>query len=145
MPMTDKLDLAGANEQEYTRLLMWLARHMDSVGTFVVSGSQEWINWRLLFRVLDAIPMQCTMFEGHAFGADCLAKVFWEDAGGVCRAFKANWSALGKRAGHVRNELMMECMPGFAVVFIRAFSPGSEDARRLAMLRHIPTFVFRGT
>lgn len=56
---------------------------------------------------------------------------------------REQWRALGKRAGIVRNEIMINRMPEMVLVFIRDNSPGSSHAAAYARELEIPTFVFR--
>jgi hypothetical protein len=111
---------------------------------YAVTGSRAWFDWRTIWHVLSFMPPNVVQFNGGANGADCLTGSFWRCQGFPVREFPPNWKQLGKRAGHERNRLMMECMPKLVVAFLHLAggSPGTRDAIELARERDIPTFVF---
>jgi hypothetical protein len=132
------------NRAELDRLREWLREHL--VSTFAVSGSREWVAWRIVWNVLSYMPPDAVLYHGKAYGLDCLAQAFWRDRGGKVREFPATrrmWSELGNRAGIVRNEIMLNRMPDVVPVFIRDNSPGSSHAAAYARELGIPSFVFR--
>ena len=142
--MTATLDFDTLNRAELIRLREWLAEH--SVETFAVSGSREWITWRIVWTALTYLPPGATMLHGKAYGLDCLAQAFWREQGSPVREFPATgrmWNELGNRAGIVRNEIMINRMPDVVLVFIRDNSCGSSHAAAYARELEIPTFVFR--
>ena len=74
------------------------------------------------------------LLHGAAEGADSLAAEYWETYRlGPVRAFPANWEALGRRAGGVRNGLMVAMMPDLVMGFpwVKR-SRGTYDALRQA-------------
>lgn len=154
--MTTTADpLALANREELDRLRTWLAGPMPElppglggrvVESFAVSGSREWIEWRLVWNALYYVPPTATLLHGKAYGLDCLAQAYWRSQGSPVREFSATqrmWADLGKRAGIVRNEIMLGHMPDLVLAFIRDNSPGSSHAARHARELGIPTFIFR--
>lgn len=58
------------------------------------------------------------IIQGGATGADRLAKEFCERMGIPCITMFAPWSALGPRAGTLRNEWMLKyCNPDMVIAF----------------------------
>jgi hypothetical protein len=128
-----------------------LAVHLDkldswsaSLRTYAVTGSRTWFDWRTVWAALSHMPSGSEQFNGMANGADCLCRSFWLSQGSPIRPFEARWKELGKRAGGVRNDLMMESMPRLVLAFLhhQTWSDGTRDAIRRAATRRIPTFVF---
>lgn len=79
-------------------------------------------------RVLPA-PEPIQLFHGDADGADRMAAAIWERyALGPIVAYPANWESLGKRAGHVRNGILVANMPDLVLAFHLHNSPGTADA-----------------
>lgn len=73
------------------------------------------------------------LIEGDAAGADRMAADLWLKYGfGPVTAYPANWDALGKRAGSVRNGIMVSRMPKLALFFHLDNSRGTADAIRQA-------------
>lgn len=140
-------DVAGANLNTLEELRKHLAR-LHNLGTalrtFALTGSRTWFDWRTVWSVLATLPRDAEMFNGMAAGADTLGWAFWRSQGSLVRPFEPNWTDLGKRAGNVRNELMMEHMPGLVVAFLHhsSISSGTRGAIRHASNRQILTFVF---
>jgi hypothetical protein len=150
--MTTAGTLMATNQPELERFQYWISdrRMLDranyhTIDTFAVTGSQEWVQWPLVWHVLGFLPTNATMWHGKAYGLDCLAQAYWRQRCGedMVKPWPANWAALKRRAGMVRNEIMMGAMPDLALAFIRNNSPGSSHAAAYARELGIPTFVFR--
>lgn len=74
------------------------------------------------------------LIHGDAKGADRLVAEYWEvHQLGPVTPYPARWSELGKRAGNVRNSLMVSMMPDLVVGFpwVKR-SLGTQDALRRA-------------
>jgi hypothetical protein len=85
------------------------------VRTIIVTGSRNWSNAELLGRVLDLYKPDL-LVQGGARGADELA-LQWATAAGVkCVTVPAEWEKYGKRAGPLRNSVMLQRYPGALVV-----------------------------
>jgi hypothetical protein len=139
--ITSEDEARQANLETWRRLRVMLGtRRFD---TFAVTGSRGWFDWRTMWGALALIPLDAVMFNGMAGGADTLAYSFWWSQGGEVRPFHANWK-IGNSAGFLRNELMMEHMPGFVLEFLRHDLPsnGTRHAQAQAEGRGIPVFGF---
>lgn len=91
------------------------------------------------------IPMgyPVELIHGDAKGADRLAAALWSRFGlGPITAFPANWEELGKRAGHVRNEILVAHMPDLVLAFHLDNSPGTADAIRQAKAAGLTVHVY---
>lgn len=133
-----------ANSAELARFREWVIG--VDVAKFAVSGSREWIDWRCVWNALTYVPATATLLHGRAYGLDCLAQAFWRAQESPYREFPATremWADLGRRAGHVRNEIMLSHLPDLLLAFIRDNSAGTTGALAAARRMDIPAFVFR--
>lgn len=66
--------------------------------------------------------------DGSKYGADYLAKVVAEDLGLRVREVRADWKKLGKRAGPIRNQKMLDKAKPFRVLAFSDFitTPGPD-------------------
>lgn len=94
-------------------------------------------NWRR-----DFSPEGLVIAQGGARGADQLARRWCELEKVECLTFEADWQALGKMAGPIRNRRMLE---EFAPDFVIAFpgGAGTESTIQLAKQRRIPVVRVR--
>lgn len=83
----------------------------------VVTGGRSYSDGETVRTTLDRIGPSF-IAQGGASGADYLAR-WWAWGHNVpCRTFKAQWRALGKRAGPLRNQAMLdEVRPDVVVAF----------------------------
>lgn len=112
----------------------------------MVSGSRTWTDETMM---LDAfvthVPWNLrgsvTLFHGDAAGADRMADRLWRTYRiGPVVPIPANW-ALGRRAGPIRNGLLVAQMPDKAL-FFNLGTPGTTDALRQAREAGIVTFEY---
>lgn len=97
----------------------------------VVTGGRDYDDRATCFDILDCIHAEFTisvLISGMARGLDRLA-VEWAEARGVTvdphPVTNEDWVRLGKRAGHIRNQAMIDVgKPDVAVVF-----PGGNGTR----------------
>lgn len=92
----------------------------------LVCGGREYNKREHLYAVLDTVGIT-TLIHGAAPGADTLADD-WAKARGIPRLpYEADWKRLGKRAGPVRNLLMLqEGRPELVVAF-----PGGDGTANM--------------
>lgn len=84
------------------------------------------------------------LYEGGAQGADRLAREYWElyELGPV-HTIEANWKDLGRRAGPIRNGLLVAQMPDILIAFPwEGGSSGTWDAITQARAAGIPDKVY---
>lgn len=103
----------------------------------LVTGSREWKDYETIARALDeAAPTE--LAHGGAPGADSLADRWGSENGVPARAYDANWSAYGKKAGFVRNQEMLDAFqPHLVIAFKDGFdyemkSGGTEHMVKIA-------------
>lgn len=155
MTLTIADQLRAANRAEFNRLRVWLAGPIVAPGvqgpprvieTFAVSGSRDWTDPRPVTYVLNHVPVGATMFHGAARGLDTLASVHWLNRGGAHKPFpvtREQWRTIGRAAGTLRNERMLNQMPECLIAWHLGASPGTAHAIGYARSIEIPTFVFR--
>ncbi|SPN79601.1 Hypothetical protein BRZCDTV_435 [Brazilian cedratvirus IHUMI] len=100
----------------------------------LVCGDRHWSDRKFLEDYLDKINID-TLIQGDCSGADRLAKDYAERKKIPCLSFPANWNEHGKRAGPLRNALMLkEGKPDFVVAFHDNIeeSKGSKDMKNKA-------------
>jgi hypothetical protein len=120
--------------------------HGRLIETFAVSGSREWTDSAPVHFVLRHVPRGATMLHGAARGLDRMAATYWVGLGGPVRDFpvsRERWREMGPRAGHLRNEHMLNQMPACLIAWHLGASPGTAGAIAYAKKLGIPTFVFR--
>lgn len=83
------------------------------------------------------------LYHGDALGADQMAARAWSAwQRGPIVAYPANWSDLGKRAGHVRNGILVAHMPDLVLAFHLKNSPGTADAIAQAKAAGLKVHVY---
>jgi hypothetical protein len=100
----------------------------------LVTGGRIYWDEEELYRVLDEIAEQrhiSVLIHGDAAGADTLAGSWARDRGIPIIAVPADWQRHGRRAGPIRNRLMLEqCGPDLVVAF--QGGRGTRDMIRIA-------------
>ena len=87
----------------------------------LVCGGREFANRQLLTEVLNRLHQErgiALIISGGARGADTMAE-WWAKAKGVpCDVYEADWISLGRKAGPIRNQRMLdEGKPDLVVAF----------------------------
>lgn len=79
----------------------------------------------------------------RAAGADFLAAERATRLGWVVQAYPAKWTELGKSAGPIRNQEMVDTKPALVLAFLEAGKPchGTRDTIRRAELARLPTII----
>lgn len=87
----------------------------------LVCGGRNYSNRKQLFKMLDGIHGLWVITEiihGGASGADGLAAAWGAENLGGSSAYPADWETHGKKAGPIRNSLMLEVgKPDLVVAF----------------------------
>lgn len=107
----------------------------------LVTGSRAWTDRDLMAETLDellaernTIASQVLLIEGEAPGADVMARDLWWERGGPVLGVPANWQ-IGRQAGVIRNQRMVDMMPDLVVGFLTKHSRGTSDC--LARAREV--------
>lgn len=86
----------------------------------LVCGGRDYHDKWFLFEFLDAIHLETpitTVIHGDYSGADRLAGE-WANANGIeCIPVPAQWTELGKKAGPIRNQKMLDMNPDVVIAF----------------------------
>ena len=99
----------------------------------LVCGGREFYDLKFVHATLDMIHAKtpiAVVIEGGARGADDLAHSWAERNNVALATFVADWKLYGKRAGPIRNELMLrEGKPDLVVAF-----PGGDGTANMVRL-----------
>jgi len=114
----------------------------------LVTGSRDWDDQTTLYAAfaaifLDAGNRQVSLVSGNCpTGADKMAEDLFEAMGYDIERYPADWS-MGKRAGYIRNQLMVDTAPDVCVGFVKNGSRGASMTVKLAQDAGIKTYVYR--
>lgn len=120
----------------------------------LVTGSRKWVDQAIAWSAIEeAIPGELgpderiVIVHGGAQGADSMAGAWVEHVNepaiAIVECHPANWKDLGKRAGIIRNEHMVNLGADLCLAFIRGNSRGASHCAGLAASREIPVRYFR--
>ena len=118
----------------------------------LITGSRNWDKYSIIEKaILGTIkdagvdPYYVVIVEGGAMGADTLAKRVADDHGIRYEEHRADWSRLGKRAGHVRNFNMVKEGANVCLAFPLADSKGTWHCASIAHRVGMPVYVYDPT
>lgn len=107
----------------------------------LVCGSRHFNDQKLLGAILDKINIT-EIIEGEARGADTCARIYGEGKGIAVKAFSADWTLHGKRAGPIRNHLMLkEGKPDMVIAFLAPNSRGTKHMIEISQKAGIPVEI----
>lgn len=113
----------------------------------LVCGSRDYDDYARVFMELDIVHSRTPItlvIEGEARGADLLARRWAETMKIKVLAYPADWDKHGKRAGYIRNKLMLdEGKPDLVIAFWDGQSCGTEMMIDLARRAGVTVKVFR--
>jgi len=104
-----------------------------------------WDQQSLVLDVLrDLDPKPTLLIEGGARGADQIAKVIAIFIGVPVQEYPADWKAYGKRAGHLRNQQMLDQNPDLVIAFhpVTGITPGTRDMVTRAQTKGTPVKIY---
>ena len=108
----------------------------------LVCGGREYSDLEKVYHVLSGIHKKHgidLIIQGGADGADKLARIWANDLAVQCCTFHANWNGLGKAAGPIRNENMLELSKPDAVI---AFKGGTGTAGMVKLAKEAGVTVW---
>lgn len=116
----------------------------------LITGSRYWPDNRWLIDAImaDTIltgslnPEDYIIIHGGAFGADSMADRLAKEIGFQIEEYPADWDLYGKRAGYVRNALMVSKGADVCLAFIHDQSRGATMCADLAEKAGIPVKRF---
>jgi len=114
----------------------------------LVTGSRGWTDGGTIWHALRMFKSQCanqpTLISGKCpTGADAIAEYAAKELGYRLELYPADWARYGKRAGFIRNEVMVNANPTHCFAFIVENSPGASHCLALANKAGIPAKDFR--
>ena len=111
----------------------------------LITGSRTWQSAETIRETLSTVPGgPHTLVSGACpLGADAMAEDAAARMGWEIERHPADWNRYGKRAGFIRNSLMVELGADQCFAFIRDNSKGASMTARIAESAGIPTTIFR--
>lgn len=114
----------------------------------LISGSRYHTNKKLISEAIeqylgDAYIEDVIIIEGGTKGADTIARQHAEEMGYEIETYPAQWDRYGKRAGSIRNQLMVDHGADICLAFPLEGSIGTYDCIRRAKKSGIKTIVIR--
>lgn len=93
----------------------------------LVCGDRNWADGKRIKQVLEAMSADydLTIVDGAANGADSLASEAAKELGLKNERYPAAWKQLGKRAGPIRNQEMLDS----GVDMVLAFHPNLDESK----------------
>ncbi|MFD8500133.1 DUF2493 domain-containing protein [Amycolatopsis sp. NPDC059657] len=117
-----------------------------AVARVLVTGSRTWTDTAVIRDVLAEMwrryPGAVLVTGGCPRGADRLAEDCWAHWGGQVERHPADWN-LGRAAGFLRNQAMVDAGADHCVAFIHANSRGATHCAASSRAAGIPTTVHR--
>jgi hypothetical protein len=111
-------------------------------GPVIVCGGRNYGDYDRVRAVLDRLAKRVEIFairHGAARGADSLGGRWARENGYMEQVYPAEWDRLGKRAGFVRNQEMIDAhdpeIPSSRVVAVVAFPGGNGTAHMVRIAR----------
>lgn len=107
----------------------------------LVCGSRHFSDQELLGTVLDKISIT-EIIEGEAKGADTCARIYGQRKGLPIKAFPADWTIHGRKAGPIRNyQMLKEGKPDMVVAFLAPNSRGTKHMIEISQKANIPVEI----
>lgn len=111
----------------------------------LVTASRDWTDDLRIYEALGSIRNRpLTVVHGGARGGDRIAGQWARDTDGVteeCHPVREDAWRLSKRAGHLRNQFMVDLGADLCLAFLLDDSPGTSGCIRMAVEADIPTIV----
>jgi len=74
----------------------------------LITGDRRWDDVLKMMEALTPFPPGTIIIHGACRGADVMAHALGEELGCVIRQYPANWLGLGRAAGPIRNQDMLD-------------------------------------
>ena len=114
----------------------------------LITGSRDWQDRDTLNEALaDTVRLipahqEIVIVHGAARGADTMADQWARVYGATVEAHPANWAKHGRKAGPIRNAVMVSTGADICLAFIKNGSAGATYTARLAEVARIPVRRF---
>lgn len=121
-----------------------MSNNSQNIRKILICGSRDWTDVSAIQkRVAQLDPTQpLIVIHGGAQGADTIAGKACHEEGIHTACVRALWSHFDKRAGHIRNQVMIDLQPDLVIAFTTG-SPGTAGTIELAERRGIEVEVHR--
>jgi YspA, cpYpsA-related SLOG family len=113
----------------------------------LVCGSRDWEDVASIRAALVDGPAKIhptdTVIHGGSRGADKIAGMLARELGATVETYPADWRLNGRKAGPIRNVVMLNTKPHLVIAFHKDDSRGTAHVIREARARKIPLIVFQ--
>jgi len=113
---------------------------------FLFCGDRKWANKQVIRSVVATLPEGSTVIEGEARGVDTLSRDAALERGLMVERYPAQWSRYGRRAGPIRNQIMLEHGKPEVMIYFHyniAESKGTKDMITRCRKARIPVYSHR--
>lgn len=131
----------GPHEHRVSLAAAESAAHLTVKPRVAVTGGRNYANSETTQRALALLSPDVTLVCGAATGADALCAELWESLGRPVERHPADWDRLGRAAGPVRNQQMIDSGVGLLIAF--PGGRGTADMIRRAHKSGVPVAEFR--
>jgi len=113
----------------------------------IITGSRQWPNLDIPHMILDHLSKDsedgAMLVHGACRGIDLDAAEYWGGMGKRVEDWPADWKSEGRRAGIIRNQMMVRSGADICIAFIYRESRGATHCAEQADKAGIPTVAFR--
>lgn len=82
----------------------------------LITGSRHWTSESIIEKALSELPKDTEIIHGGCRGADLIAAGIATNLGLKVKSYIAHWATDGKKAGPLRNQLMLDDNPDIKLV-----------------------------
>ncbi|MFM7089131.1 MAG: DUF4326 domain-containing protein [Candidatus Paceibacterota bacterium] len=142
---------ANSNSSEREELLNWSLTLKSAVNSLpyrlLVTGSRNWNDKETIANELFkqykvwGSPKNVVLIQGGAEGADTIAAELWRNAGLPVETYKPKWDEQGKKAGMIRNQVMVNLGADACLAFSKDNSVGTKHCATAAKKAGIPVIL----
>ena len=121
-----------------------MTHRLAVVGSRDFPDESYWVVRYEIQRIGHRLGWDMTLVSGGARGVDTMAERAAAEFDIPIRVHRAEWKRYGRRAGMIRNEMIVADADEMLAFFADQPTPGTSDSIRRARAKGIPVHVFSG-